>query len=240
NKSYRAGVRLGVVTDTLDITGETLQEAPVKVGPEDIRKAAFDLQGEFEWEVPLYSAVKVQGKRLHEYAREGAPVERPRKIMKFWDVQMGEIRGSEFEVDLRCSKGSFIRSWIHQLGQNLGCGAAMASLVRTGSMPYELSQAMTLSELENAWKGDPEALPCLIPMTQALPWAKRVKVRGHDRGLLMNGQISHDLRANLITQFRPGQDVLIQIQSDENELLALVGVEPGRGFVLRRVFKPEP
>ncbi|MBX3042018.1 MAG: tRNA pseudouridine(55) synthase TruB, partial [Bdellovibrionaceae bacterium] len=230
NKSYRAGLRLGVVTDTLDVTGEILREAPVQVGPEAIRQAALDLQGEFEWEVPLYSAVKVQGKRLHEYAREGAEVVRPRKIMKFWDVEVGEIKGSEFEVHLHCSKGSFIRSWIHQLGQNLGCGAAMASLVRTSSTPYDLSQAMTLSQLEEAWEGNPADLSCMVPMAQALPWAKRVRVRGHDQSLLLNGQISHDLRANLITQFRPGLDTLIQVHSEENELLALVGVEPNRGF----------
>ncbi len=236
NKSYRAGVQLGVVTDTLDVTGEVLKESPVTSSAAEIQTAVRALQGDFEWEVPLFSAVKVQGKRLHEYAREGSEVARPIKIMKFWDVQMGASSGSQFEVDIHCSKGSYIRSWIHQLGQNLGCGAAMSSLVRTASVPYELSRALTLAELEKNWKGVPEDLPCMIPMAQALPGTKRVKIKGADQGLLKNGQISHDLRALLIAQYRPGQDTLIQVHSTENELLALVGLEPERGFVLRRVF----
>lgn len=238
NKAYRGRARLGVSTDTLDVTGQVLREGSVTCSESQIRDVCQALQGEFQWEVPLFSAVKVQGKRLHEYAREGTEVQRPIKTMKFWGLEVLSISGAEVEFDLQCSKGSFIRSWIHQMGQNLGCGAAMSALLRTSSVPYTLERAMSLEQLENAWRGRPESLSCLIPMGEALPLIRKVRVKGADQGLLMNGQISHDLRSMLITQFRPGQDALFQVHSQESQLLALVGLEPEKGFVLRRVFRP--
>lgn len=238
NKAYRAGVRLGLTTDTLDVTGEVLTESPVNVSREQVQAAVHELQGEFEWEVPLYSAVKVDGKRLHAYAREGAEVKKPVKVMKFWDVKLVEGASSDYIVDLDCSKGSYVRTWIHQLGQRLGCGAAMSSLIRTYSAPFNLERAMSFEALEAAWNSGERSLSCLVPMGQALPKVKKVKIKGADQGLLMNGQISHALRAQLITQYRPGQDDLIQVHSADNDLLALIGLEPQRGFTLKRVFRP--
>lgn len=236
NKSYRAGGRLGITTNTLDITGEVLETKPVSASAADVERAAKELQGDFEWEVPLFSAVKVDGQRLHKYARSGEPVARPVKRMKFWDVNVLSVAGEEFVADLTCTKGAYVRSWIQHLGEKLGCGATMTSLTRTRSFPYELDRAMTLERLAEAVKAGAE-IPAFIPMDRALPAVRKIRVKGPDQTLLLNGQISHDLRAMLIAQVRPDVDDLVQIQSLQNRLLALIGLEQGKGFTIRRVFK---
>lgn len=236
NKAYRAVAKLGLLTDTLDVTGEVLEERPVTCGPDEVIAAAAELQGEFEWQVPLFSAVKVQGQRLHQYARRGEDVERPKKRMKFWDVQVRPLADGTYEIDMKCSKGSYVRTWIQQLGEKLGCGAAMAALTRTGSEPYALEQASTVHELQEAW-GQGRELAAFVAMDQALPLVKRIRVKGPDQALLLNGQISHDLRSMLISQFRPGVDALVQVHSLGNQLLALVALEKDKGFCIRRVFR---
>lgn len=239
DKGYRVRAQFGIRTDTLDVTGQTLETKPVDLSRERILQEALKLQGEMELEVPIYSAVKVQGKKLYEYAREGEneAVVIPKKIMKFWDVTPVEIGPDWAEFDIKCSKGSYIRTWVDLLGKALGCGGAMSALRRTWSSPYHLPQAQTLEAIEAAVKGDGQS-SAFVPMESALPQVKRIRVRGQDRVLLGNGQISHDLRSQLITAFKPSEDQYVQILAqDSGEMLALVGLEQGRGFVLRRVFK---
>ncbi len=198
---------------------------------------SFAIAGEMELEVPIYSAIKIQGKKLYEYAREEEAVVLPKKVMKFWDVTPVEIGPDWAEFDIKCTKGSYIRTWVDILGKNLGCGGAMSALRRTWSSPYLLPQAQTLEAIEASVK---EGIwgEAFVPMESALPMVKRIRIKGQDRVLLGNGQISHDLRSQLITAFKPSEDQYIQILAqDGGQVLALVGIEPGRGFVLRRVFK---
>lgn len=237
DKGYRVRAQFGVRTDTLDTTGTVLEQKPVDLNKERILEQALTLQGEMELEVPIYSAIKVQGKKLYEYAREEEQVALPKKIMKFWNVEPVEIGLDWAEFDIKCTKGSYIRTWVDLMGQSLGPGAAMSALRRTWSSPYLLSQAETLESIEASVKqgvmGD-----AFVPMEHALPQVKKIRVKGQDRVLLGNGQISHDLRSQLITAFKPTEDQYIQILDQESgHLLALIGLEPGRGFVLRRVFK---
>lgn len=237
DKGYRVRAQFGLRTDTLDTTGTILEQKPVNITRELILAEALKIQGEMELEVPIYSAIKVQGKKLYEYAREEQPIALPKKVMKFWDVTFLESGADWAEFDIKCSKGSYIRTWVDLLGQALGCGAAMSALRRTWSAPYQLSQAQTLETIEASVK---EGLggSAFVPMEFALPQVKRIRVKGQDRVLLGNGQISYDLRSQLITAFKPFEDQYIQILAQEDsQLLAVIGLEPGRGFVLRRVFK---
>ncbi|HWU45078.1 MAG TPA: tRNA pseudouridine(55) synthase TruB [Bdellovibrio sp.] len=237
DKGYRVRLQFGVTTDTLDMTGTVLQTKPVNFSEEDLQQEAMKLAGEIEAEVPIYSAIKIQGKKLYEYAREEKDVVVPKKVMKFWDIQLLD-RGADWaEFDLRCSKGSYIRTWVDLLGKALGCGAAMSALRRTYSAPYLLQQAQTLEDIQQSVEnGTPSE--AFVPMEKALPQLKRIRIKGQDQVLLGNGQISHDLRSQLISLFKPEADQYIQVLSQEGgRLLALVGLEPGRGFVLRRVFK---
>lgn len=237
DKGYRVKAQFGVRTDTLDTTGTVLETKSVDITKEQILSAAAKLQGEMEVEVPIYSAIKIQGKKLYEYAREEKEVEVPKKLMTFWDVEPVATGPDWAEFDIKCTKGSYIRTWVDLLGKNLGCGAAMSELRRTWSAPYVIDQGQTLESIELSVKnkGNRDAF---IPMHQALPQVKRVRVKGQDRVLLGNGQISHDLRTQLITSFNPEVDQYIQVLDQESgNLLAIIGLEPGKGFALRRVFK---
>lgn len=234
NKSYQVGVRLGVTTDTQDITGKVLSEKPVDVSPTELQKLALTLSGEFNLPIPLYSAKKIDGQKLYEYARSGESVEIPSKIMKFWDVE--PIANDNFQFHLFCSKGSFIRSWVTLLGEKLGCGATMSSLIRTSSHQFNLSEALSLDQL--AELSLEERAQALIPLDLALKNVRKIRIRGQDVVLMRNGQISHNLRLQLISQFKPEIDQVIQVlPAERGQLLALIGLEPGAGFKIKRVFK---
>ncbi|MBO9666669.1 MAG: tRNA pseudouridine(55) synthase TruB [Bdellovibrio sp.] len=237
DKGYRVRIQFGVRTDTLDTTGEILEQKPVTLDQDSLLREAMNLAGEMEVEVPIYSAIKVQGKKLYEYARQDKDVVIPKKVMSFWDIKFLGMGSDWAEFDLRCSKGSYIRTWVDLLGQALGCGAAMSALRRTYSAPYYLEQAQTLEEIEDCVKKGTLGAP-FVRMDMALPTVKRIRVKGQDQVLLGNGQISHDLRSQLISVFKPEEDQYVQVLALEGgQLLAIVGLEPGRGFVLRRVFK---
>ncbi len=231
NKSYEVGIKLGVTTDTLDITGNVLSEKNIGQASEKILQTALSLTGELDLPIPMFSAKKIDGKKMYEYARAGEVIEQPRKIMKFWDVKAS----SQANFILQCSKGSFIRSWVSFLGERLECGATMTSLKRLTSHHYHLDDALTLPELESI---DAKNISKkLIPLDQALKGIKSIRVKGQEAVLMKNGQISHSLRSQLISRFNPNEDQVIQILPEEKgKLLALVGLEEGQGFKIKRVF----
>lgn len=247
NKQYEVTLKLGIETDTLDITGQILREhQEVTCSGREVIEKAQSLQGDFVWEVPLYSATKVAGRKLYEHARSGTgeDVVIPRKPMSFWGVEALEIKSPEknssephsYRFRLNCSKGSFIRTWVQQLGSSLGCGAVMTELTRTSSAPYLLQNAVELEGL--ALTPSLSESPSFIPMLAALPEFKSIRVSGASEALIRNGQISHELRRRLIIYYNPEMDTGIKILSQRpEELLALVGLEPGKGFVVRRVFR---
>lgn len=231
DKSYKVSLKLGVTTDSLDSTGTVLSEKPVTTAPEDVVKTATALAGDFNLPIPMFSAKKVDGKKLYEYARSGEAVEQPSKVMKFWNVSSS----SPSDYSLSCSKGSFIRSWVQLLGENVGCGATMTGLIRTASHSFKLEDAKTLEELEAL--GAATVSNLLVPLDSALKGVKSIRVKGQDAALMKNGQISHGLRSQLIARFNPSEDRIIQILPEEKgKLLALVGLEEGKGFSIKRVF----
>jgi tRNA pseudouridine55 synthase len=233
NKGYKVRAQLGVRTDTLDVTGQVLETNQDIPSAETVRETALQLHGEMELKVPIFSAAKVDGKKLYEYARQGQEVQVPMKVMSFFDLEVTDQGADWIDVSLRCSKGSFIRAWVDLLGEKLKVGATMSQLVRTESMPYYLHQATTLEELEKSGlaKG-------FVPMSATLAEAKVLRVKGQDQVMMGNGLISHDLRTQLISAFQPGRDEVVKIIShDTGDLLALIGLEPGKGFAIRRVFR---
>jgi tRNA pseudouridine55 synthase len=242
DKSYRVKVRLGVRTDSLDMTGQVLKLQDVKIEQSKIQETALSLQGEFDWSVPLFSAVKNGGKKLYEYAhKDQTPDFIPTRNMKFWNVQILSIESSAIEVYLSCSKGSYIRSWASQLGEILDVGGAIEALERTVSAPYELANAMTLEAMEES-SNSPDKWSAFIPVSEALPTWKTLTVRGKDEKLIHNGQISYDLANRLIVQqkqaFSEQNIVGVKILSaSSGSLLAILEAQPNRGLKIRRVFK---
>lgn len=234
DKSYRVVARLGVRTDTLDRTGQVVATSQDRPSKERVREAAASLTGDFQWPVPVYSATKVGGVPLHKKAREGQVVVAPTKKMVFWNVDFEAFDGELATFHLRCAKGSFVRTWVDQLGVLLGCGATVEALTRTSTPPFRLEEARALEDIEGMSAEERGAL--VIPLNRALPQIKTIRVVGQDEFLLQNGQISHDLRAQLITRVQVG-DELFQIQSHRRQLLALIALEKEKGFQIRRVFR---
>lgn len=148
DKGYRASFILGKTTDTLDITGNVTGEYNVSVSREDVEKALDDFRGETEQLPPMYSAVSVDGKRLYQLARQGIEVERqPRKI-EIKKLDLISSNDNEYVIDVVCSKGTYIRSLIDDIGGKLGCGAVMTSLVRTMAMGFTLDDCVSLEKLQ--------------------------------------------------------------------------------------------
>ncbi len=231
DKGYQVSVRMGIETETLDTTGIITQEKPVLKSPIEIQNIAVNLVGEFQLPIPMYSAKKIDGKKMYEYAREGVVIEVPQKKMTFWDVQK---LNTDFEFSIQCSKGSFIRSWVKLLGEKCDTVATMSALRRTRSHLFNLENAVTFETLKNNLDNLDNYL---ISMSDALPEVKKIKVKGQDETLLKNGQISHDLRSQLIIKFNPEVDELIQIcPASGVGILALIGIEPDKGFRIKRIF----
>jgi len=244
DKSYLVELCLGIETDTLDITGQIVKQIPVDLDSQFVIDTALALSGELELPVPLYSAKKIDGRKLYEYAREGVEIQIPTKEMSFWNVEnkseLSQIKENKYSFHLHCSKGSFIRSWVQLLGERLGCGATMTALRRTSSHHFNLNHAMTLENLSaEAHKVDFTVERMLLPIVDAINGVRVIKVSGHDEVLLKNGQISHDLRSKLIVVFNPDRDQWVFAVSKEKpgQVLAIIGVEPGHGFKIKRGFK---
>ena len=158
-KTYRATLRLGMTTDTQDTTGTVLQTAPVTVGRAELEQVLLRFTGEVEQLPPMYSAIKINGKKLYEIARKGGEVERkPRKITVF-KLKLERFDGDTADLLVHCSKGTYVRTLCHDLGAALGCGGCMAALRRVQAGAFSLEQAVTLEQILSA--PDPAAL--LLP-----------------------------------------------------------------------------
>lgn len=150
DKRYTAELELGKKSDTLDSTGEILHTSDVNVSEKEIREIIMGFVGEQEQLPPMYSAIKKNGKKLYELAREGVEIERePRKINIF-SIDISEINMPFVKIDVHCSKGTYIRSLCDDIGTRAGCGAVMTSLRRTASGVFNIDDAYTIDELENA------------------------------------------------------------------------------------------
>lgn len=150
DKTYEAVMKLGITTDTQDTTGAILSERQVKVGFEQIKVAADSFIGEYMQLPPMYSAIKVDGKKLYELARQGKEIERERRRVQIYDIKLLNYREEEQEVTLlvHCSKGTYIRTLIHDIGEKLGCGAAMKNLIRRAVGNFKIEEALKLSDIE--------------------------------------------------------------------------------------------
>lgn len=147
-KEYIAKVQLGVTTDTQDMTGTVLGQREVNVTVQEVTEAIQSFVGTCEQIPPMYSALKVNGKKLYELAREGKEVERKARPVTIHYIEILEMSLPQITIKVGCSKGTYIRTLCHDLGEKLGCGAAMAALERTRSGQFTLDTALTLAELE--------------------------------------------------------------------------------------------
>ena len=149
NKTYEAVMLLGKQTDTQDISGEVINEATVTVDEEAVREAVMSFVGEYDQVPPMYSALKVNGKKLYELAREGVTVERKARKVQILsvDIKSVDMDNNTVTMEVECSKGTYIRTLCEDIGNKLGCFACMKSLKRTRVATFHIADAKTLDEI---------------------------------------------------------------------------------------------
>mgnify|MGYP002303860240 CR=1 FL=1 len=150
NKEYVAVMLLGKVTDTQDTTGTVLEEHPVEVTEEQVKEAVLSFTGEYMQVPPMYSALKVNGKKLCDLARAGVTVERQARPVQIYSIEIIKMELPRVCMRVRCSKGTYIRTLCNDIGEKLGCGGAMEELLRTRSGNFTLEESMALSQVEEA------------------------------------------------------------------------------------------
>ena len=176
-KTYEAEMKLGMVTDTLDITGTVLETKPVDVSEDDVIQTIDSFRGWITQIPPKYSALKVNGKPLYKYAREGVEVEIKSRKIYVEDIQPVEVNLGENRILFRvtCSKGTYIRTICDDIGKKLGCGGTMTSLQRTQSGCFRVEDARTLPEILEMT--DEELERCVIPMDETLVHLGRIELK---------------------------------------------------------------
>lgn len=222
-KAYDAVIKLGAETDTLDAEGTLVSESPVPpLTPALLESVLEKFRGSYLQTPPMYSAVKIGGKRLYELARKGEEVERVARPVTVHSLELRDFNATELTVSVACSKGFFVRTLAQELGRALGTGAHLKALRRTKSGPFSLAMAVPLDRLNSP----ADVLPRLVPMVEALTDLPRVTVSEEDARRVRHG-VPLELRVE------PGRLCLL---SEAGALLALAESLPGKRLQYLRVF----
>lgn len=219
DKGYRATFKLGMTTDTLDITGEVTSQSEVAVNVTDVKNAMRDFVGVIDQIPPMFSAKSVDGVRLYDLAREGKTVEREACMVEIKNLDLVSFDDNEhiYQIDVLCSKGTYIRSLIDDIGKKLGCGAVMTELVRTKAMGFDLENCVTLAELQERKDSGKGFDDVLIDVEKMFDCYKKVRVSPAQSTRFFNGGA---LDINRV-QKNIMPDEICAVYSDKNEFLGL-------------------
>lgn len=222
DKIYRAEVTLGFSTDTQDSTGTVLEEKPVNVTQAEIEECLQKFSGNIKQIPPMYSAVKVNGKKLYELAREGIEIERKARDITIYSIRcvrplFKDLDGKyKFMIEVHCSKGTYIRTLCHDIGQLLGTGANMSFLIRTKAGNFHIDKSVTLDEVADVYRaGEIEKL--LLQPEGVFEDFSSITLEGKEVKKYLNGVI-FDV-ANRIDSL--GEEELIRVYDNNNEFLGL-------------------
>lgn len=149
DKEYIASFKLGILTDTLDITGKILKEEKVNLTKEEIQKTILSFKGTYNQEVPIYSAVKINGKKLYEYARNNEEITLPKREVNIYDIELLNIDNECLTIKTKVCKGTYIRSLIRDIGLKLNTNATMTKLIRTKLDKFTIEESYTLEDIQN-------------------------------------------------------------------------------------------
>jgi len=186
DKEYLAGARLGITTATADAEGEILELRPVEVRESAIEPALERLRGPIEQVPPMYSALKHAGQPLYALARQGRSVARAARHVHIHELRLLRFDVDSLELQVRCSKGTYVRTLVEDLGRALGCGAHLASLRRTAAGDFRIADAVTLDQLQMATPAERDRL--LLPMERLLTGLPRVDLAGPLAERFVRGQ----------------------------------------------------
>ena len=241
DKTYVATVMLGLTTDTLDISGEVLEQKPVEVTKDGLIAVLSHFKGEITQIPPMYSAVKIDGKKLYEYAREGREVKRKERRVVIHDIELldsdlhewdpsekcdeSHAGNPSFSMRIKCSKGTYIRTLCDDIGRELGCGAVMSALERTAVGRFAVEDTMKLSEIEEAVKSldGSENPDWMLPVDEVFETYPKLQVKDTGMKLLQNG---NPLSPDLLTDMSGAGSVFAEgVSSDIEPMFRIYGSE---------------
>jgi tRNA pseudouridine55 synthase len=225
-KEYIAKVKLGVVTDTYDREGKVLRESNVSFTEEEIANAIFKFEGIINQVPPMYSALKQNGKKLYELAREGKEVYREPRRVTIYSIEILSISSPIIEIKVRCSKGTYIRSLCYDIGEELGCGAMMWDLKRTATGPFSIENSVDLKELT-----EDNINNYIISLDEVFSKFPKLVVNEKFERLILNGVTIND--RTLLNKIEKFCKYAVYNNSDK---LIGIGLESDAGFKLIKLF----
>ena len=210
DKAYRTTAKLGIVTDSGDSDGEVLETRPVgDYSREQLLGLIEKFTGTVEQIPPMFSALKHKGKPLYEYARAGIEIERKKREITIFSIELLDIRDGEFDLEVFCSKGTYIRTLVEDIGEALGCGAHVSMLRRIEAGPFSLPQTVSIEQLEilKEKEGMPPLDQFLLPIDIMLDGFQQICVNNDLSSSIFNGQavrIPHSLELGLVRLYLNG------------------------------------
>ena len=232
DKRYRARFQLGITTDTQDITGTVLERREVRVTRAEFEAAIRSFVGEQMQLPPMYSAVQVGGRRLYDIAREGGTVERTPRPVTFYSIDIPAMGEDWAELEVHCSKGSYIRTLCHDIGQKLGCGGVLTELRRTMAAGFTEADCLTLEEL-TALAGEGRAEEAVIPVERLFDCLPRLTLPAKLTRLFLNGA-----PLSLSQFILPAPEGDLSVWSEEGEFLGIAVPDRQSGrLVTRKLFR---
>lgn len=223
-KHYTAHLRLGVVTDTQDITGTVLETYPVTVTQEAVVAALEGFRGDILQLPPMYSAIKIGGRKLYDVARRGGEVEREARSITIHQLDCTGRTGEDYILEVTCSKGTYIRTLCHDIGETLGCGGTLTSLRRTRVGNYSVEDAHTMEEMLSLSREQAESL--LLPLDSLFSDHPAVTLNEQQERLCRNG-VDFQIDA---------EDGTYRFYDNNGEFLMLGTAENQRSRAIKRFF----
>ncbi len=238
DKTYEAVLLLGKKTDTQDIWGEVLAERNTKTLTEEaVTEAVFSFLGEYDQIPPMYSALKVNGRKLYELARRGEGVKRSPRRVKIHEIRLLEMSLPRVRMSVTCSKGTYIRTLCDDIGEKLGCGGCMEELTRTRAGRFTVSDSRTLDEIRTAFERDRLA-ELVVPVDVMFSEAAKVCVEDEWETPARNGNI---LPREAVREWTAGEDgERVRLYNSAGQFIALYRrKEEVREYHLEKMFFPE-
>ena len=238
DKTYHAVCQLGIETDTQDISGSIIRECRINsITADDIINCVKKFKGNIMQVPPMYSALKVNGKKLYELAREGKTVERKPRQVNILSIEVSDINldSGTFAMDITCSKGTYIRTLCHDIGISLGTAAAMANLVRTRVSVFKIEDAVTLGEVQYMSDNNPERLKeYFMPADALFTGYKKVQIKSSFAGSLANGnKLSGNMFYSEAPEPQDGENILVY---NENSVFKAIYQREAGEYKVNKMF----
>ncbi|WP_461812967.1 tRNA pseudouridine(55) synthase TruB [Faecalimonas sp.] len=219
NKTYETVLLLGQVTDTQDISGSVLERKNTDyLMEEQVREVIEKFVGVYEQIPPMYSALKVNGKKLYELARQGIEIERKARQVQIYKIHIKEIDLPRVKMEVTCSKGTYIRTLCHDIGQKLQCGGCMENLIRTRVSSFRIEDSFSLGQIAQ-FQDENRLKEILVPIDEMFLQYKKIVVQGKTASLVYNGNPFFRRQVETIEELSEGE--LVRVYDDQDKFIAI-------------------